>query len=266
MKRLWLFLGLTFGCTWGLGALFALFPAKLVAVFGAPSGTNPLFLLAVWAPTYSAILVVALTQGRAGLRDLFSRLLRWRIGWRWYALATVGIAVLALGARYLSASMAGPPAPALLAIERWPAWIGAGLMAFATDPGPLCEELGWRGYLLPRLEQRWSGLVSALVVGGTWGVWHLPAFFIAGLPQHAFAILPFMVQIVSLSILATWVVNHARGSVIPAILLHWAANRFEGMDPATAPVTALVIASAALLVVLSSGASLGAARLPAPPP
>jgi len=264
MKQVWLFLALTFGLTWGLGALFAFAPAKLVSIFGPPSGTNLLFLTAVWSPTISAILVAGLSRGRAGLNDLFGRLVRWRVGWQWYALATIAIAALALGARFASAWLGGPSAPAVWAVEQWPAWTGAGFMAFTTDPGPLGEELGWRGFLLPRFEQRWSGFVSALVLGTIWGIWHLPAFFIAGLPQHSIAFLPFIVQIVSLSVLVTWLVNNARGAVIPAILLHWTANRLEGMDSFTAPITALVMAGAAVVVVLTAGTSLGSARMPRP--
>jgi membrane protease YdiL (CAAX protease family) len=94
----------------------------------------------------------------------------------------------------------------------WSALIGAGLATFVTDPGPLCEELGWRGFALPRLEQRWNGIFAALVLGAIWGVWHLPAFFIPGLPQSSFPLWTFMVSSMALSVLMAWVVNNAGGA------------------------------------------------------
>ena len=82
MKRrpLLAFFALTFGLTWGLGACFALFPAQLTAVFGRVSVTNPLFMLAVYAPSISAIVVTGFIDGAAGIRRLLGGFLRWRIG------------------------------------------------------------------------------------------------------------------------------------------------------------------------------------------
>lgn len=255
---------LVFGVTWGFGALYALFPHWLVALFGPPSGSNPVFLVAVWAPTLTAILLSTVIGGRANLRDLFGRLLKWRIGWRWYAAATFGIAAVGLIPQIVSAMFAHAHPPDF-AIGHWRDWMAAGALGFVADPGPLGEELGWRGFALPRLEARWSGLASALVLGAIWGTWHLPAFFIPGLPQNAFPIWAFVIAVVSLSVLVTWIVNNAGGSVIVAILVHWASNRFESLSPETAPYTAAVFAFAALAVVWMAGPALGAGRMTPPP-
>ena len=88
--------------------------------------------------------------------------------------------------------------------------------------GPLTEEPGWRGFALPRLQSRFGALPGSLVLGLLWALWHLPLFFIQGwlsVPVWAFVIL-----VVCLSILMTWAVNLARGSIVPAVLMHAVYN------------------------------------------
>jgi hypothetical protein len=263
--NVWLFFGLTFGLTWGVGVLYLLFGSALTAAFGPLGVHNPFFYLAVWSPAICAVLLAAL-QGRAGLSDLFGRLVRFNIGWQWYVLPTLGIAVIAFAARTLAAYYVGAPSPlAMLTTSDGSPWLISSLLMFVVDPGPLGEELGWRGFALPRLERRWSGLVAALVLGTIWGIWHLPAFFISGLPQSSFGFPMFLVQSIAFTVLLAWMVNNARGSVIPAILLHWAINRFAGLDDKTMPFTCALFVSAAILVVIFAGRDLGRARMPTPP-
>jgi len=119
--------------------------------------------------------------------------------------------------------------------------------------------------VLPRLERRWNGITSALGLGAIWGVWHLPAFFIPGLPQSAFPLWTFLVSAMSLSVLMAWVVNNAGGSVVVAILMHWTFNRSGVLDAATAPYTVAFFGTAAVVVVWIAGPSLGAERMRAPP-
>lgn len=77
------------------------------------------------------------------------------------------------------------------------------------------------------MQERSNGLTAALVLGGIWVVWHLPAFFISGMGQSQTPFWTFAITDVSVSVLMTWVVNRARGSVLPAILMHWSLNRFN---------------------------------------
>lgn len=264
MKRVWLFFGLVFAITWGVGLLYFTLGDRLAQVFGPLGTTNPLFYVAVSAPTIAALTLSALQRG--GLRDLFGRLITWRIGLQWYLLPTLGLAALCYLARLASAHFGGPPAVNLLTDVGWtPSLLAAGALAFVVDPGPLGEEPGWRGYALPRMEQRWSGWLAASVLGAIWGIWHLPAFYTSTLPQSAFGFPLFLIQSVALSVLMAWCVNHARGSLIPAILLHWSINRFGGFDPATAPYTAALLVAAAGIVIAAGGRELGRRHMPAPP-
>jgi membrane protease YdiL (CAAX protease family) len=90
--------------------------------------------------------------------------------------------------------------------------------------GPLGEEIGWRGYTLPRLLVNRNALLASLIVGVLWGLWHLPLFWIQGSLQADIPIVWFLVSILAESILYTWVHIHTRGSLLLAILFHAAIN------------------------------------------
>src|SRR5262249_59224222 len=80
------------------------------------------------------------------------------------------------------------------------------------------------GFALPRLLQRHSALTASLILGLIWGIWHLPAFFLSGLPQNQLSLPAFLVGTVALSVLMTWVYQHTHGSILFAILIHWIFN------------------------------------------
>jgi membrane protease YdiL (CAAX protease family) len=259
MKRggLAAFFAITFGYTWGLGLAYVLFPTLTKSAIGPVSFSNPFIVSAVYSPSIAALIVASLA-GRKSVGNLVSRLFRWRMAWYWYVGPVVFIATVGLGAQIVSALVFGTAWP-LFAPAQLPSLAAAGLAAFAFDPGPLGEELGWRGFALPRMVERWNGLVAALVLGTIWGVWHLPAFFIPGMPQSEIPIWTFMIAIVAASVVITWVVNKT-GSVLPAILIHWADNRFGELHYPAALMTAFMFAIAALVLVMIAGVDLGAKR------
>jgi uncharacterized protein len=270
------YFALTFGLTWGLGACFALFPDQLTTVFGKMSVANPLFILAVYAPGISAIIVSGRIDGPAGVRRLLGGLLRWRIGVRWYLAILVGIPMLSAIAMLLSAALARTP----LMVDHWYQLFllgpsgqqivraaGAGglwsailaiLGSFLADPGPLGEELGWRGFALPRLLKGRSALSAGVILGIIWGVWHLPAFIIAGTPQNNMSFPLFMIGVVALSVLMTWAFKGTGGSVLAAALIHWTFNTCTDMTRmplALVSVGVLVLAAAVVVAVSGPGLS-----------
>ena len=253
------FFALVFLFTWGLGAFYLLAPAIAKDMLGPVSFANPLVVSAVYAPSLAALLLASL-QGRKSLADLLSRLFRWRIAWYWYVGPVVGFALLGLVARIGSNLAFGTPLPHLVEASALPALVTGGLTAFVFDPGPLGEELGWRGFALPRLLARFNGLTAAIVLGTIWALWHLPAFFIPGMPQSEIPYWTFAIGDVSVSVIIVWVVNRAHGSVLPAILMHWALNRFIELHYPTAIVTVLVSTIAAVVLVAISGVDLGTRR------
>ena len=97
--------------------------------------------------------------------------------------------------------------------------------------GPLGEELGWRGFALPALQERIGWRAASLALGAVWGVWHLPLFFIAESAQNNGSMVAFFVLIVATSVFYSWLYNRSNGSVLPALALHTASNSWPLLVP-----------------------------------
>jgi membrane protease YdiL (CAAX protease family) len=211
------FLGLAFGISWGLIVALLLFPDRIEAMFGPVRATNPLFILAVWAPAISALALVLWHGGRAGLRRFLSRLLLWRAAVGWYLLLLVGLPAV----YFLGAALGGTLTPEVLAQPPLAELVT--LMAFMLILGPV-EELGWRGYALPLLQRAMAPAWAGLVLGAIWALWHVPAFFLGGTPQSGWDVMPFLLGATAVSVIVTGFFNAARGSILVAVLFHWQLN------------------------------------------
>lgn len=233
---------LTFAITWGMALLIVLFPAPLEALFGKLSPSNPIFVVAVAGPTLAATFLTFARDGWSGLRVLYARLIQWRFGLRWYALLLVGIPLLGYWTSWVAGAAQKPvlSTPALL----------FSLLLNELILGPLGEELGWRGFALPRLLQQFNPFIASLMLGAIWGVWHLPAFFFSGLPQASLALPLFLFNTLCLSILATWIYTHTGGSVLSMALFHFMVNCAMDVLGAPLPAFTVVTALAAALVIL----------------
>jgi uncharacterized protein len=180
-----------------------------------------------YGPIIAAIIVLALTRGWAGVRELLMSIVRWRVGLGWYAVALLLPVAILLVALYLNALFGGPIPTA----EDFAALYTLPLLFLSTTliNGPLTEEPGWRGCLLPRLQSRYTPLVASLIVGVIWTSWHLP--LLLSDPTGQRPPLQFFVWVVAQSVVFTWVYNGTRGSVLLVILMHGSANtifRFFG--------------------------------------
>ena len=156
--------------------------------------------------------------GREGLRELFSKVVLWRIGLKWYAIALfvpITMAFLAIGLYTLFGNAVPDFAPASQLLP---------IVLLAVFTGAMGEELGWRGTALPRLQARWNALISSLILGVLWGLYHLPSFLLSGLPLQDMPLIPFMMAVLGLTILVTWTFNHTGGSLITVFLYHFAFN------------------------------------------
>ena len=212
---LWFFV-LTFGITWGLAVILFAFPGFVRRLSGPMSASNPLFILAVWGPNLAAVIVTAAVSGGAGVLALLERVIRFRVGLVWYLLALLLVPVGGVLIRLAS----GLP----LVLTTMPGLSMAATLGVLMITGVLGEEVGWRGFALPRLLERFSPIVASLLLGAVWGIWHLPSFFVSGLPQAGLQIPVFLVGALSLSVIATWILIHARGSVFLSMLLHFSVN------------------------------------------
>ena len=254
------FFVLAFGLTWAVWVPRAV---------GIPVGV--VGQLWTWVPAVAALLAAALTGGRGALRDLGERLVRWRVGWRWYLVIVLGLAVFSIAVAVvyvlLGGSWADAVPPALngeTPLVILPLFLA---VLFVTDG--VGEELAWRGFALPRLLTRHNALVASLILGVLWGLWHLPLVWTEGATLYQQPVWLFLLDITAKSVLFTWVFLHTRGSVLLAMLLHGATNLFA-VSPVVAEggsVALLLLAAGAkwvlvVVVIVVAGPSL--ARGPRP--
>jgi hypothetical protein len=207
-----------------------------------------------WIPAIAAILAAALTGGRRAVRQLLAALVRWRVGWWWYALVIAAPAVFAAVVAGAYALLGGSWAVGFPAATAGLASLAVYLVVLTLTDG-VGEELGWRGFALPRLLQRYSALVASVVLGVLWGLWHLPLIYTEGTALFGHPIWLLLADIVAKSILFTWVFLRTRASVLIAALLHATTNLFV-VSPTVASaggdllLPALAMAAKWLLVVV----------------
>lgn len=177
--------------------------------------------LAFWIGlTLASYGVAALSGGWPAVRDLLSRLVRWRAGVLWYGVALLLTPLLSLLAILVSAPFGGSPQIGVLL----PASAIPGQLLFQVFFFTLTEETAWRGFALPRLQGRFNALTASLILGVLWGLWHIPLWFIPGSFQATLPYIGFFLLTVAQSVLFTWLFNHTRGSVLLAGLFHASAD------------------------------------------
>jgi membrane protease YdiL (CAAX protease family) len=246
-RALYVFFGLTFMLTWGIGIVALLFPSQVEAIFGPFSEGNPLFFLAVFSPSLSSLFLTWLIEGRDGLWELVHRLGRWRFNAFFYFFVLIVVPTLG----YLAAVLGGRGSE--LKLHYWYMYLPLLFSRVFIDPGPLGEELGWRGYALPRLLQRYDALKSSFILGILWGLWHLPAVFCSGLPQQGVYIMAFILGGIALSVLSTWLYNSTGGSILITAILHLTTNFSLVIIGAPIWIFMGLLAGVAFLVIVVTG-------------
>lgn len=174
---------------------------------------------------------VVLSVSGDSLRDWVGRVVRWRVHPKWYA-AAIGIPVLvALGSGAVLQLVGGPVDFAAFAFD--PMTLGIGILLGTTIGGGQ-EELGWRGFAQPELQEQYGGLWAAVIIGVLWGGWHLPLFFDPTAIHSQWPLssqFAYFVGIVAFSILIAWVYNGSGGSILLAMLMHGTENAAGGLVP-----------------------------------
>ena len=204
----------------GLGLL----PFKLpdIAFFGA-------FCLSAYAgPALASLAVTAVTSGKAGVGQLLRRCVQWRAGIQWYLIALFGFLLVQLVGYTV---FLGVNLPAAL-LTHWLLMFTVFLpqVVFIILTASFGEELGWRGFALPRLQQRYGPVLGTIILGLLHGLWHLPVFFTALLgPFSLSSYAGFLFVAIAATFLYTWIFNHTRGSVLIATLVHGCADAAGGL-------------------------------------
>ena len=187
-----------------------------------------LYYFGSFGPLLSALIVTALTEGGAGIRDLFRRVFKWRVEFRYYAfavLAPIGLFALAYLSNFIVTG-AWSDLKLLGEADYLPYLSPLGVLGLWFLTYGLGEETGWRGFALPHLQKNRSAASATLILALLWATWHLPAFFyrdtyielgIIGFPMFAFSLL-------FAAMVFTWLYNSTGGSVWIVILFHAVFN------------------------------------------
>ena len=215
-----------------------------------PPVAAAIWLLAVLLPPW---IVWNVRSSIRGVRAVLGSLAMWRVHIAWYGVALL-IMPLAAGLGIGLLALLGQPLPAFPRVEPLPGLASLLLAVFLGTllyGGPLGEEAGWRGFALPRLQSRFSPAVASLILGVTWGLWHLPlhlrGFYGGDVPGGMAGIGLRILSNVGLAILFTWLYNRTRGNLLLMVLLHTAANNTAGF---WLPITIAMYAMMAMFVVV----------------
>jgi len=206
------------GTFWGI-AVITFFVSAFLSDVG-------LWGLLIYGAALAGVLVTGVVDGRSGLKTYFSRIVRWRVGLVWYAVALLlplMLNLLAFGLNIASGAalptnLQWPAWTAILAAFFWPALLGLAL----------AEEPGFTGFALPRFLAVRSVLAATLIVGALRTLWHLP-FFIGFLSEGNFSgILNLILMVMSGAVFFTWLFNNTNGSVLIAMLFHASLDVISG--------------------------------------
>ncbi len=258
---------LTFALTWTAW----LAPAAL----GAPGDSGffglggLVFLLGVFAPAFVALALTVYGEGRAGVARLLARIGRWQVGAHLYLFAISYMAATKLFAALVHRiatgvwpSFGGTPVPLMLGAILVSTWVQAG------------EEVGWRGYALPRLATLLGLGGASVLLGVMWALWHLPLFFLHGSGSDGQSFPIYLLHVTALSVAMSWLYWKTEGSLLLVMLMHATVNNTTGIVPAALPnavspmsfegtlvawvTVAVSSAVAALLLARMRGAEIGA--------
>ncbi len=219
------------------------------------------WILGAFGPLVAALIVTGITGGKAGVRELVGRMFRWRVGIKWILVTLLGpVALFALAIVILRFSSDGWTDISQHMAYPELGWFGAWFLFALLAMG---EEPGWRGFVLPRLQIQRSALSATLILGALWALWHLPVFFFhPGMMQiletSAVGGIIWVIGILTMSILFTWLYNSARGSILMAALVHGGLNTVTlgGGEQKAGMISAFALVAAIIIIVVFRPANL----------
>jgi membrane protease YdiL (CAAX protease family) len=231
------FFVLTYAVTW------TCFISVAVAIPARTPLGALLVLLGAFAPSLAALWLTAQAEGGTGVRGLFGRTLQWRVAAQWYLFAIGYTAAIKLAVALVHR----------MAIGAWPRfgnepWYLIPVAIVLSTPFQAGEEIGWRGYALPRLAVRFGLGRASILLGLIWACWHLPQFFIREADTYGQSFFVFLLQVTALSVAMTWLYAHTKGSLLLVMLLHAAVNNSKDIVPSALPASTNIFGLTASLV------------------
>ena len=241
---------LAFVMTWALW--IPALATKLNGGIPALGPDSPVGQVARWSPGIAAILLAFALAGKQGLKTLFQPMGVWRLHPGWFLIAVLLPPVIFFAARFIDLAF-GDSYQVLypLASITAPLAFVIPIAVISAIPGAFAEELGWRGFALPRLQTKASALVTSIIVALVWGIWHVPSMVYFGETQAIYIVLA-VLNFIPITILYTWMYNNTRGSLLLVTLFHVSqqlSNYFLGLIPtATDEILIWIIAAAVILL------------------
>ena len=214
--------------TWSLWLAAWAISGGGAAGYPPPGVGTLLFYLGVFAPAFVATWLTHRHEGSTGVRALLGRLVQVRAGLRWYAFALAYMAAIKLISALIHRLVSGA----------WPRFgtepillmLGAILLSTLVF-SQAGEELGWRGYALPRLAARIGLGAASVLIGVIWAAWHLPLFFIPGIETTGQSFPLYALGVVALSVAIAWLYANTNGSLFLTMLMHSAINNTKDIVP-----------------------------------
>lgn len=237
-----LFFAIAFGFTW----FFHGIPLRRYLPFDSPKG-QLIYILGLPGPLVAAVILASPSNVQGGLPGLLHGILQWRVGLIWWGMALLSMLAVYLLATYVSELRSGKSSGMIFhkPVNGW-MWLAVS-QAYVV----FSEEVGWRGFALPQLIERFGSLGAALILGVLWSLWHLPMFSIPGSNQTG----PFWrytIGTTTRSVLLTVIYTGSGGSILLCMLFHAATNIwfFTMTLPPDADRNAEVLSVLAALAVL----------------
>lgn len=210
-----------------------------------------LYLFLGWGIFVAAVLMTWLTLGGGAVGQLLQRYLKWRVHWTWYLALLLMPAAAVIGV-FLNAALRGTPADfsKVMADQLRPPGLSRlafVLPFFLTDLISNGEEIGWRGYVLPRLQAKHSALAAALTTGVIWGLWHIPKL-LTHWDWGYFAL--FMLDTIAKAVFLAWMYNRTGGSLLLVAMAHAAWNTTGIFIPVASTISAENLGAFAMQVLV----------------
>lgn len=243
--------------TWGVLVIFRMPVASSTSTDASTSTlAMVLYLVGGFTPTIAGIIMTYRLQGRAGLREMWQRFKQFKLGAMWYLLIVIVPLLVQAGTAIIYKMLGGGfvrpdylEQPVLLIPFIIPIFIF----------GPLSEEFGWRGFAQDRVQARWGNLKGNLILGLVWGFWHTPLFFVQNSGQQqtgnpALMLPVFVIQVIAMTILISWVYNNTNRSLWGAVFFHFTINFATNLLITSSEATAgfVYITNAGLMVLLAT--------------
>lgn len=220
-----MFFLLTFAVTWSCWI-----PIVTVPISEHTLTRAILLTVGIFAPSLVALSLTAWTKGESGIRALLGRMFQWEVGARWYLFAvgyTLSIKLLVTLIYRLGT-------------HTWPHFgtVPLYIIPFAiliSTPVQSGEEIGWRGYALPRMAPRLGLGWASIILGIIWATWHLPLFYLPGSDTYHQSFIVYATQVTAISVAMAWLWEKTGKSLLLTMLMHAAINNTQDIIPSAVP-------------------------------